>query len=99
MKKNFYAGLMVVSLMVNGIMICKISSYNTKLEEINNTIHKEYTVSRGETLWDIASQYTDSKDVRKKVYEIKEVNKLKTSTIYEDQVLIIPTERGGNINE
>ena len=50
----------------------------------------EYTISRGETLWSIASKYTpDSKDVRETIYEIKKLNNMEDSNIYENQVIKI----------
>lgn len=49
------------------------------------------TVESGDTLWSIASEYSDGKtDIRKLIYEITELNKLETAEIAIGQKLLIP---------
>jgi len=56
-----------------------------------DTILKKVTVYNGDTLWGIASAYTEpSKDVRKLVNEICELNNIKPGKIYPGQVLLVP---------
>lgn len=71
----------------------------------NTTAHTEkeiitYTVSQGETLWSIAKQNIDKKiDIRQYIYEIKQLNNMSTSTVYEGQTIKIINERhNGNCN-
>ena len=47
------------------------------------------TVSRGDTLWTIARDYYQEKDVRAIVEEIKEINNLKNSNIKVGQELLL----------
>ena len=47
------------------------------------------TVSRGDTLWTIARDYYQEKDVRGIVEEIKEINNLKNSNIKVGQELLL----------
>jgi LysM repeat protein len=53
-------------------------------------------VSNGDTLWEIAklekntNEYYKNKDIREIVFDIKKVNNLQTSDIYEHQKLLIP---------
>ena len=50
----------------------------------------QYTVSKGERLWDIAEQYKrPDQDIREYIYEIKKLNNMENSTIYEGQELTI----------
>ena len=47
-------------------------------------------IQRGDTLWDYAKKYYPDKDTRNAVWEIKKLNKLPSSNIYEGQVLKVP---------
>ena len=46
-------------------------------------------VQKGDSLWDIALKY-DSNDIENFLFEAKKLNNLDNSTIFEDQILIIP---------
>lgn len=47
-------------------------------------------VKDGDTLWNIAQNYTNGKDIRKTIYEIERINNIKKSIIYPGQQLKIP---------
>jgi len=54
-------------------------------------IYEKVTVYSGDTLWDIACEYTEpSKDVRKLVKEICDLNDVSPGKIYPGQVLLVP---------
>ena len=58
-------------------------------EEIE-TSQIQYTVSKGETLWDIAKEFKqDGQDIREYIYEVKKINNMTSSMIYEGQVITI----------
>ena len=53
-----------------------------------------FTVSEGDTLWEIAEQYADeSIDVRKYIKLIRKYNNLDTAEIMPGDVLVIPYEQ------
>ena len=55
------------------------------------TIYKEVIVYSGDTLWGIASLYSDpSKDVRKLVRAICDLNEVSPGKIYPGQVILVP---------
>ena len=55
------------------------------------TVHSTYQVVGGDTLWDIASEYTvPGEDVRRVVFEIRRLNDLDGSVIIPGQVLRVP---------
>lgn len=69
-----------------------ISIYKAK---VNNSFkvekYVEYTVSYGDTLWDIASKYqVKDYDIRNVILEIQDRNKLKNDVIRYGQVLEVP---------
>ena len=44
----------------------------------------DYTISRGETLWSIAEENkAEKEDVRQYIYDIKKLNNMTDSTVYE----------------
>ena len=48
-----------------------------------------YQVQKGDSLWHIALKY-DSNDIENFLFDAKKLNNLSNSTIFEDQILIIP---------
>lgn len=56
--------------------------------EVKAVNTEDYTVSAGETLWSIACENADS-DVRKYIYELRELNNLEDCTIYPGEVIKI----------
>lgn len=52
---------------------------------------KEYYISKGDNLWNIALEnMPEGYDVRKMVYEIKKINGIETGLIYEGSTIKIP---------
>ena len=55
------------------------------------TIYKKVTIYSGDTLWNIASDYTEpSKDIRKLVKEICEINDVSPGDIIPGQTILVP---------
>lgn len=52
--------------------------------------YKVFKVEKGDTLWEIASEYSRNSDIREYIYNIKKLNKLSGDIIYEGQVLLLP---------
>lgn len=64
------------------------------LNNASSLTQKEYIqieVERGDTLWDIANKYMpESKDIRRSVYTLCDVNGIAAHELKEGQILIIP---------
>ncbi len=58
----------------------------------NEDKYMEFTVSYGDTLWDIADMYmSDDIDLRECVYILCELNEITADNIYPGQVILVPT--------
>ena len=62
---------------------------NNSLTFPTNNVLMTYQVQKGDSLWDIGLKY-DSNDIENFLFEAKKLNNLDNSTIFEDQILIIP---------
>jgi len=63
------------------------------LGEENEGEYVEIYIKPGDTLWDLAKKFgNSSKDIRKIVFEICEINHLDTFNIYPGQMIKIPTQ-------
>lgn len=86
-KRKFLKGIFTIIFIIIVSFICLNQLFNK--EEIKST-EMQYTVSKGERLWDIAEQYKrPDQDIREYIYEIKKLNNMENSTIYEGQELTI----------
>lgn len=56
-----------------------------------------YTVSRGDSLWSIAKEYSrPGCDLRPVVEEIRRLNRLDSAIIYPGQILMVPVKEGSH---
>lgn len=87
-KKKFVRGILIIIVMIS-LFICKSTM------SFNEQNYKTIYVSCGETLWEIAkneqknNSYYNSKDIREIVDNIKSINNLENSNLYEGQELKI----------
>ncbi len=71
-----------------------VAIFNVSIAKSNEVETITYTVNKGDTLWTIVQEYKASnKDTRQYIYELKRVNNMTTSNIYEGQELKIIKEQ------
>lgn len=87
-KKKFIRNTTIAILLLIGLFNISIAKSNKEAEMI------DYTITRGQTLWNIAREYTpDNKDIRDTIHEIRKLNNLTDATIYEGQTIKIKIEQ------
>lgn len=70
------------------VLITILSTVQAKRNTADQDII-EWTVGRGDTLWEIAAENRGKTEIRRYIYEIKELNDI-SSTIYPGQILLLP---------
>ncbi len=79
------------------LVICFIIMLGGKTSSHVETTYRTVHVSAGETLWEISriehanNGYYEEYDIREIVRDIKQINNLNSSNLYEGQELIIPS--------
>lgn len=93
-KRRFITVLSTLALVIY-FVVC---SLNNKVSSNEIVTYKTVTVNSGDTLWSIAqneqieNEYYKNSDIRKIIFDIKELNNLKTSNLTIRQNLKIPTK-------
>ena len=83
--KKFIRSLAIVMFLLIGLFNISIAKTDKKEAEI-----VDYTISRGETLWSIAEENrAEKEDIRQYIYDIKKLNNMTDSTVYENQTIKI----------
>ena len=94
MKKIRLTGLGKVVFTLMGIALITIAIAFIGFMDSKASLTKEYkevVVRQGQSLWMIADKYkNENSDTRSMIYEIKELNDLASSDVYDGQVLRIP---------
>ena len=86
-KFKFIRSVTIIVFLLITLFSTSIAKTNIKAETIT------YIVCKGDTLWTIAKDYkADDKDIRQYIYEIKKLNNMTNSNIYEGQTLKIIKE-------
>lgn len=84
-KAKFIRSMAIVIFLLVALFNISVAKSNTPEAE-----YIDYTITKGETLWSIAKEYTpDNKDIRQTIYEIKQINNMQTSNVYENQTIKI----------
>lgn len=90
-KKKFLRSCILLM----GIIIVAILGINNTYSKAEITYKEDYII-KGDTLWSIAenevntNNYYKNKDIRKVMYEIKELNNIKNENLEIGQKIIIP---------
>lgn len=83
--KKFIRSIAILVFILIGLFNISIAKTDKAKAEIIT-----YTITKNETLWSIAKQFTpDTKDIRQTIYEIEKLNNMKDATIYEGQTIQI----------
>lgn len=91
---NMKKFIRTISILAILLIICTI--FTNKTYSNTKVSYKEEIISSGDTLWTICkneqnnNKYFQNEDIRNIIEEIKQLNKLENSNLYEGQKIIIP---------
>jgi len=83
-KKRFFIFISVV------VFIAVFTLLSVSADSDDQKVKETVTVGRGDTLWSIAEKYGEDSDIRKYIFEIKELNNIKGNIIFEGDELLLP---------
>lgn len=87
-KAKFIRSMAIVIFLLVALFNISVAKSNTPEAE-----YIDYTITKGETLWSIAKEYTpNGKDIRQTIYEIEKLNNMSNASIYEGQQIQIKIE-------
>ncbi len=86
-RKLWTLALNILLAVLITILLITIGISKREFKQEGQVSYKNYIVQEKETLFDIANKLDKDEDLRKTVNDIKKFNNLKSSMIYEGQVL------------
>ncbi len=84
-KGRFYTFIIIATIIISYISLLSFA----QSADIGDS-YTSVVVEHGDTLWDLAKEYSSRGDVRQYIKKIEQVNHLKDSVIYEGDVLKMP---------
>lgn len=89
---GFITILLLISLLFMYLIFFTDKVYSdNNYKEIYKENYIEYYVKSGDSLWNILIEYLpEDYDIREVVYNVKKINDMKTSLIYEGDIIKIP---------
>ena len=85
-KRRFAVTIIVVITIILSVLLAS-TVYGYK-----KSSYKVIGVINGDTLWSLANQYSNRQDIRKYIYDLKEMNNLNSSIIYAGSQIKIPID-------
>ncbi|MDD4781112.1 MAG: LysM peptidoglycan-binding domain-containing protein [Tissierellia bacterium] len=86
--RKFKRFMFILILLISLLSFSLISTFNAYSKDI--TQYDYISVQEGDTLWAIASEYSNKDDIRKVIYIISKVNNISEATIYPGDIIKIP---------
>lgn len=94
-KRNilkFFVSLVIIVVVVTIVVLCSNNTAQASESLSLNKYYKTVSINYGDTLWEIASEYTDGSNSRIKecISEIMSINNLKSDNITAGMKIIVP---------
>lgn len=84
-RRRFYMIIMVLTVLLTVTVFASVVNGAD-----SNNGYETITVERGDTLWDLAKEYSNGTDIRIYIEKIKDMNDMSDSNIYAGDLLKLP---------
>jgi hypothetical protein len=85
-KRKFFTALFILSL------IAFVLIYTNSVVGYKQTQYQSIVVNSGDTLWSIAEKYGSNCNIREYIHNLKKINNLESSIIFENTPILIPID-------
>jgi LysM repeat protein len=86
-KPKFFIFLFFISLIVSTVI------YTASVSGYKEPEYQSIIINSGDTLWSIAEKYSQNNNIREYIYNVKKINNLDSSIVYENTAIIVPLEK------
>lgn len=83
-KRFMFISILLISILVFASM-ATLKAYSKDIPQFDYIDVKE-----GDTLWSIASDYSDNKEIREVIFEISQTNHIQNASIYPGDIIKVP---------
>lgn len=84
-RSRFYLFVIMVTMIISSIaLVANVQGADTTDEYVS------VMVEQGDTIWDLADEYNNTRDLRQYIRKIEKINQLTDSLIYEGDILKMP---------
>lgn len=84
-RRRFYSFIIVMTILLS----CVFFAANVNAAETNKAF-TSVTIQKGDTLWDLAKEYSEGGDIRNYIQKIQKVNNLTGGEIFEGDIIKMP---------
>jgi len=84
--KRFFGFLFVISIITFTLI------YTVSVSGYKEPQYQSIFIQSGDTLWSIAERYGNNGNIREYIHNVKKINNLDSSVLYENTAILIPFE-------
>lgn len=85
-KRKFFSFIFIISLITFTLI------YTASVSGYREAQYQSIVIHSGDTLWSIAERYSNNSNIREYINNLKKVNNLDSSILYENTAILIPIE-------
>lgn len=85
-KRKFFGFIFFISFIAFTLI------YTASVSGYKEPQFQSIVVQSGDTLWSIAERYGNNSNIRKYIYNVKKINNMDSSILYENTAILIPIE-------
>jgi len=85
-ETKFFGFLFLLSLVIFTVI------YTASVSGYREPEYQSIIVNSGDTLWSIAERYGNDSNIREYIYNVKKINNLESSIVYENTAILIPID-------